>query len=130
MYFSSRSPRIQSEYVLPSDPQAQGYRTELTGFDVSFFLLNDVPVIWVWKDRWIDYTALRSGLVKTLNRIPAAAGRIRAGDSVIEISVLESDGAVLEFQDCSKSQYLPSESAGTAQWRYRTSRAAARDSLR
>ena len=113
-YAFGRTPS-KSVYVKPTTEEARDFSTELTGSDVSFFLVNDVPVVWVWKNRWIDFENLRIGMERTLNRIPAAAGRIIVGkNGGLEISNHNTEGCLLEFQE--RSGFLPSDDVGSNIW--------------
>ena len=105
---------IKQAWVQPSSHEARNYRTPLNGPDSAFFLLGDVPVVWAWKHHRLDFETLKQGLRRTLNRVPTAAGRVRASTKgSMVISNVSSDGCLLEFQ---LAKRMPSEDASTAEW--------------
>ncbi|KAH9261033.1 hypothetical protein BASA81_000737 [Batrachochytrium salamandrivorans] len=97
---------VQSRvFVMPTSPSAQTFQTLLRGVDTSFFMVPDVPVVFVFREDKINFSQLYEGLVRTLNQLPIAAGRVRLGQEALEISCENSSGCLLEFivreeEDC------------------------------
>lgn len=104
---------VRSVMVTPTTDAAGAYETELNNLDSAFFLVPDVPVVWVWKTEQLDFERLRMGLQRTLNRIPTAAGRIRAGKNRMMVSNVGSAGCLLELQ---KDKRMPDEDAHSSAW--------------
>lgn len=92
-------------FVAPTSPSALAFQTVLRGVDTSFFMIPDVPVVFVFREDKIDFARLCEGLSRTLDQLPIAAGRVRMGEQLLEISCQGSAGCLLEHivredEDC------------------------------
>jgi hypothetical protein len=101
-------------FVQPTTHEARNFTTELNGLDSGFFLLGEVPIVWVWKEKKLDFELLRQGLQRVLNRVPIAAGRVRAGARAMEVTTVGSEGVLFEFQ---LAKTMPSEEDTADAWK-------------
>jgi len=105
----------RSTYVLPTDESALAFTTELQGVDTGFFLVPDVPVVWIWRTDKLDFEHLKLGLQRTLNRIPIAAGKLVIGSEKLEITMKGSRGCYIRHQ-LRETEAMPSSSAPSSAW--------------
>lgn len=101
-------------FVRPNASCAMDFETDLNGFDTSFFGVKDVPICLAWREKDIQFEALRRGLERTLNRIPIAAGRVIRGKTKLQISNKGSAGCLLEFETF--AQPMPNDGSVYEAW--------------